>query len=1042
MSIRISITNNLLGLFLLLNIFIFSTQTHAQEADKTLPGTNIIVDSNGTNIKYNSLIKSGINLSGNALNLVEESNKFFLGFFADGVKDINIIDSSNVTGDNSTVSLFYKYDTKNTAASVKTISNGEVAEEVALKYKNKKGVDIDPNNIYMRSDGTVTEYFYDPTPNNVTNGDSRVIMSATKENLYISDPIDQVNNYSELTKFRNTIDVTEGRPSGTSEKSLTRIFSLKNEQEKINSDINTAQQQIDALEKELNNKNNDEATRAQIATSLEAARVAMSKLKNDKLNKDAEVAEATNRPTTGDELAKTLGCSGGVLSVFSLGCLQYFMAMIANISLKLTSFMAYLVGITFDYSLEFSINSAQFIKELGVVEVTWSFIRDILNITFIFILLYTAVMLLITNNEKSHNAKEVLIRVVIFAILINFSLFAAKLMVDASNIVSLKIYETMKVQGDGGSASISGRVMTTLGLSTIYSASDIFSTDKLLGCGNTAISIILISVLGSIFLIVMSLALGLAAILFFIRIVNIIMLFIKSPLWVWGYTLPGEPRMKKISSEWVKQMTHVMVFPIVYLFWMLIAIIIFSKLGEMRGGVTFLQLICRGNDSSIGQSASLIAIFVITITMMMKAIEYGVKHVGDGGGEMIGSKFGESISKRFAGYQTAMTRGLADKTNNLAMKGAKGTARLPLRAFTGTTGALAGGIRGTGIKEGFKAGFRNPSINTKENIGATARNLAARASGGLADKLTFGLIPSALAKTGEAWRDPKNSRGETQKEADKRRTKGAATDATNITKAVMDTYKVDTLDQFKKKNPSGTETGYETYVNGVIQKRADKLLGKGISSQTNAAGETHLKTLQKSIEKEMNTDGSIKSIKFNESKFNTELMNTIEHYTNGAGKDSNGSTGMLSKKKKGVMFRTKKGQAVVQATRDVVSKKQSEVRSKDAEKNNIDRLARLIDLQKQLPDKAKMDKHIDDAKPYKGYGEGVKDLKIKEINSKIKEISDAESSGTKTAAEIDKMKKDLKESSLLQEYTINKDTHISRTQQEYARATAPKDDKK
>ncbi|MBI3305740.1 hypothetical protein HYZ82_01240 [Candidatus Nomurabacteria bacterium] len=72
----------------------------------------------------------------------------------------------------------------------------------------------------------------------------------------------------------------------------------------------------------------------------------------------------------------------------------------------------------------------------------WEVVRDLSNIFFILILLYVAVQTIL---GLGHETKKVIVQVVIMALLINFSMFFSKIIIDTSNILALVFYNKINV---------------------------------------------------------------------------------------------------------------------------------------------------------------------------------------------------------------------------------------------------------------------------------------------------------------------------------------------------------------------------------------------------------------------------------------------------------------------------------------------------------------------------------------------------------------------------------------------------------------------
>ncbi|MDE2116831.1 MAG: hypothetical protein KGI79_03070, partial [Patescibacteria group bacterium] len=104
------------------------------------------------------------------------------------------------------------------------------------------------------------------------------------------------------------------------------------------------------------------------------------------------------------------------------------------IVLPIAAFVLYLVGMLMDSAITLSINTAYIFSLSPAVNLGWVIIRDIANICFIFILIYISITTIVQGTNANFGIKNMLTKVIIAAILINFSLFFTKVIVDVSNV--------------------------------------------------------------------------------------------------------------------------------------------------------------------------------------------------------------------------------------------------------------------------------------------------------------------------------------------------------------------------------------------------------------------------------------------------------------------------------------------------------------------------------------------------------------------------------------------------------------------------------
>ena len=133
------------------------------------------------------------------------------------------------------------------------------------------------------------------------------------------------------------------------------------------------------------------------------------------------------------ESALTNGCSPGQFSM----CVLWF---IYNIILGLSFWVVGLVASIFDFFLSYTLNSEAYRSDFIIKG--WGVIRDISNVAFIFTLLYLAI-----RHILGMSAKKYIPTLIIVALLLNFSLFFTKIVIDAGNILARAFYNSMVIEG-------------------------------------------------------------------------------------------------------------------------------------------------------------------------------------------------------------------------------------------------------------------------------------------------------------------------------------------------------------------------------------------------------------------------------------------------------------------------------------------------------------------------------------------------------------------------------------------------------------------
>lgn len=181
---------------------------------------------------------------------------------------------------------------------------------------------------------------------------------------------------------------------------------------------------------------------------------------------------------------------------------------------------------------------------IGVsIDDAWKTLRDIANMFFILVLLFTAFKAMF--ELSTGNVGKTILNIIIVALLINFSLFFTKVVIDASNVVAVGFYNSIVSSSRSAApategtqevtqASISSGYMRLLGLQSWFDAGRISDTKKL-----TADKILITGVFSSIFMLVTAVILFIMAIMLVARWVILVFLMILSPVAFIALIIPG-----------------------------------------------------------------------------------------------------------------------------------------------------------------------------------------------------------------------------------------------------------------------------------------------------------------------------------------------------------------------------------------------------------------------------------------------------------------------------------------------------------------------
>ena len=147
---------------------------------------------------------------------------------------------------------------------------------------------------------------------------------------------------------------------------------------------------------------------------------------------------AADKKVADEEAAKAKVAAGGcsVSWGFSVkNCFESILAGVGNLMLMIASRILWIAGLLMDLSVSYGINMGKILIDIPIVTVGWRIIRDLINVSFIFVLIYAGIRLILGLDS---GVKKTLVNIVLAALLMNFSLFFTKVIIDAGNIATIR----------------------------------------------------------------------------------------------------------------------------------------------------------------------------------------------------------------------------------------------------------------------------------------------------------------------------------------------------------------------------------------------------------------------------------------------------------------------------------------------------------------------------------------------------------------------------------------------------------------------------
>ncbi|MDF1497710.1 MAG: hypothetical protein P1P90_06715 [Patescibacteria group bacterium] len=384
---------------------------------------------------------------------------------------------------------------------------------------------------------------------------------------------------------------------------------------------------------------------------------------------------------------------------------------------KVIVWIAEQLGYILIFLIELLINVVQynnFVKATPV-QIGWPLIRDTVNMFFIVIVLVSAFATII-GYPKDFRYKDVLPKLLIMAILINFSKTIIGLLIDFSQVIVLTFVNGFK-QAAGGN------FVQALGIAKIMRLSDTTGTIQETADGEIEISIsgaaspwslmnIVVASIFAIWIISISITLILIMLIFFLaRIIMLWFLLITSPVAFFAWSLPGSIKgaLGSFTNEWWSRLSAALVGGPTMAFFLWLSLAMAQRQSDLigPGGIyddtkvsTEVTQFQQSTNSQQNVTPSefgdpkVFATFIIMVAFMLLGVQTSVKFassVAPGTEKLVGtlasSKAGFGVAAgvvagRFAG------RGIAGGAK-LAGKGALAVGR----EAEARTGIVAGGAK-------------------------------------------------------------------------------------------------------------------------------------------------------------------------------------------------------------------------------------------------------------------------------------------------------------------------------------------------------------
>lgn len=350
---------------------------------------------------------------------------------------------------------------------------------------------------------------------------------------------------------------------------------------------------------------------------------------------DDALKTTTEAPSTGSAFQQEIdkGCAG-IFTWTLTGCL---LKLSYYIILLLPSILLWLSAQFFNAMIYIGINSAM-ISSSTFIPLAWTVVRDFSNIFFILVLLYVAIQTIL---GLGHETKKVIVQIVIMALLINFSMFFTKVVIDTSNILALVFYNKLDVDAKnadgttrfytpvastGNDKDVSGAMYKKFNATELVSMENLEKMKTMYALPGKPVSEKLPFGITFGLIVISGVIMAYAAYTFFVagisflgRLIELWILIIFSPFAFMSNTIPKLAGVKYLGwTAWLERLIATAFMAPIFMFFMYL---IFKLLQVM-------PVLTSGNGA-IATILSILIPALIILTLLKKATKYAE----EGGGE-------------------------------------------------------------------------------------------------------------------------------------------------------------------------------------------------------------------------------------------------------------------------------------------------------------------------------------------------------------------------------------------------------------------------
>lgn len=352
----------------------------------------------------------------------------------------------------------------------------------------------------------------------------------------------------------------------------------------------------------------------------------------------------------------SMGVGGAISCAF-----MSIMSALGNLFIVIFGQLLWLAAAAFDLLVKYVIvGFGATLEEFGIIDgihTGWQALRDLANIVIIGMFVFIAISMILGN--ENFGTKKLVAHVLIIAVLINFSLLFAKLIIDGSNFAAAQFYKAIPRSDEKDYSPIGNKIVEILGITSAWGNYELVkkygesvkkageeeaggksSTWNSFSAGIKAFAYGLII---GVFLLAAAIVFFYGAALIAARAVELILLMLISALAFATWLIPKYTGSDFGWTKWWERMINNAIFaPLLMALIALTLNIMLPTLKKRQGSFADIAI----DPSKLSEQYSIFLIYIFTIGMLFASIK-------------IASSFASSSASKFAGFATGKFLGTA-----------------------------------------------------------------------------------------------------------------------------------------------------------------------------------------------------------------------------------------------------------------------------------------------------------------------------------------------------------------------------------------------